>query len=207
MEEKKPKVDAFFRDVVDHEKDPGDKWKMGHRLSEVRKRRPKGSKSLKVDQSKLTDKDREKIEVGLVLRRMPFEINQELREMWVSTREVKDGFGNVRTEEYWENNKLNLFIFEKCLWMWLDTYNLWVEAGDEEAVKMYQKGYADNGGAPPSIKTGETICVDGHLNEEIRRHLMDRFSSIKTKIIEASGEYDRAEKETEASLRKNSASG
>lgn len=206
-EAKANKIDSFFRDVVDHDKDPGDKWKMGNRLSEVRKRRPKGSKSVKLDTSKLTDKEREEVEVGLVLRRMPFEVNQELRELFISKRQVKDGFGNVRSEEYWENDNLNRFIFEKCMWMWLGTYNMWVEAGDEDAVKMYQKGYAESGANLPQIKPGDDIRLDGHLTEEIKRHLLDRFTAIKTKCIEASGEYEQAEKDNESRLRKNSASG
>jgi hypothetical protein len=200
----KPKVEAFFRDVVDVEKDPGDRWVIGKRLSEVRKRRPKGSKSLDID---IPEKDREQVEVALILRRIPYEIAREYREIWVSHREVKDAFGNARDEEYWETERLNQMIHRKCLWMWLDTENLWVEVGDEEAANMYIKGHIDAGKTAPAIKPGDTICIDGILNDEIKLHLLDRFNALKSKIVEAEAEYSAAEQKAESRLRKNSRSG
>jgi hypothetical protein len=194
----------MFRDVVDYDKDPGEPWPIGKRRSSMKKlAKTQGVKHLKAVQ--VDAKDEEYIIVYLILRRMPQEVQQELRDLFISKREIKDKFGNVRSEEYWEPEKINTMATEKWLWMWLDTKNFWVEVGDDSAAEMYRKAYTTNGHKAPDTLKAETMhCVDGHINDTVKRHLLGRFSEIPQQIAAAAQKYDEVEKVHEESLRKNS---
>lgn len=204
-----PDMEPMFRDVVDYDKDPGEPWPIGKRRSLVKKKaKEQKAKHLKAAKVEPKEDEEDWIVVYLMLRRMPQEVIQELRDLYISSRDVKDAFGNVRSEEYWENHKMNQMATEKYLWMWIDTKNFWVEVGDEKAVALYKTAWTARGDkAPDTLQVGSMYCVDGNLTDDIKRHLLTRFSVIPQQCALAAQKYDELEKVHEDKLRKNSQSG
>jgi hypothetical protein len=203
----KAKIEPFIFDVFDASKDPGERVVLGKRRSLMKKlAKEQGKKDPK--DADVPKKDEEFVEVAMFVRRMPIEQQNDLNRMYKSKREIKDGFKNVRTEEYWETEAIDRVGTEKAVWMLVSFENFVVEIGDEEAVLMYKKGFEENGKPiPPECKVGGWIFLDGILTEEIKRHLINRFSGLKSKILAEAGKHQDLEKEEEERLRKNSWSG
>ena len=190
---KEPQIEPFFRDIVDPDKDPGEAWKLGDaKIVKPGKKLKDGAKPATVD-------------LNLILRRMPTEMVAELEELWKIDRELTDMAGNKRDTKEWDHGpRLLRFGLERCVWMWLDTENLVVGVGDQDALTMYVKAYEEAGRTvPPTLKVDGNVLIDGILNDDVKRHLMDRFPRIKSAILEAANKYTTLESEGEAKLRKN----
>jgi hypothetical protein len=204
---KATKIEPFVFDVFDAEKDPGERVVLGKRRSLMKKLAKEQGKRDPKD-ADVPKKDEDLVEVAMFVRRMPIEQQNDLNRLYKSKREIKDAFKNVRTEEFWETDSIDRVGSEKAVWMLVNFENFVVEIGDEEAVLMYKRGFEDNGKpVPPECKVGGWIFLDGILNEEIKRHLINRFSGLKGRILAEAGKHQDLEKEEEERLRKNSSSG
>lgn len=201
------KVEPFVFDVFDEDKDPGDRIVIGKRRSLMKKlAKEQGVKDPK--EAKIPKDDEDLVEVAMFVRRMPNERQNELNSMYKSKRVIKDAFKNERTEEYWEGDSIDKVGTEKAVWMLVNFENFVVEIGDQEAVEMYKRGFegADKP-VPTDCKVGGWVFLDGILTEEIKRHLINRFSGLRNRILTEAGKHQALEREEEERLRKNSPSG
>ncbi len=192
------KVKPFLHDVVDVEKDKGEPWIIGHREVEDspdKKAKPADGKFGVQPPAKTKPKGKEskkkKVSISLILRRCPSEVHQEMGNLYRSTRVVKDTFGNEREEHYFEPENFEEFQNEKARWMWKDTKNFVVEIDDEpKTLELYNTTRKD--GEPP-FKGGETILLDGHWTDELRKHFVVRYKWIRIEIIKANLKYESAD--------------
>jgi hypothetical protein len=184
MSEDQIKVEPFLRDAVDHVRDKGEPWRIGWRESRLK---PKDGKKP------------ERIPVNLWIRRVPKEVNNDIGKAYRSERILKDNFGNEKPEYYFEPERLDAMIEHKAMWMWVDVENFVVEILDEDAARLYEKAMGN--GKP--LKVGDMVQLDGHLTDEVKDHLMQRFPFIRTEIMACNRQYESSDAHREEYLRKN----
>ena len=179
---------------MDPDKDPGEPWLLGK------------ARIVKPGAKKKDEAVPEEVDVNLILRRMPVEMVSEFEEIWKVPRTLRDLAGNEREVKEWDHGpRLLRFGTEQALWMWLDTENLVVSIGDDQALALYIKAHEDSSKPiPKNLKKDGSVLIDGILTDDVKRHLLDRFPRVKSLILEAGRKYNTLEAEGEAKLRKNS---
>lgn len=184
----KPKgqIQSLFRDVVDVDADPGERWVMQ-----------------KVPVTSKTGELLDEVEVALILRRMPREVTKEFEALYMTKREMKDNFGNKRITHEWELPKLDQFGTARALWMWIGAENMLMEVGDEAAAVLMGDAVEAGGAARPTLKVGDSFNIDEHLTEDLKAHYVSRFPALKKFILECAQSYDEMEDKYEDRLRKN----
>lgn len=182
----KGQIQSLFRDVVDVDADPGERWPMQ-----------------KVPVLSKTGELLEEVEVALILRRMPREITKEFEALYMTKRDTKDNFGNKRVTHEWELPKLDQFGTARALWMWIGAENMLMEVGDEAAAVLIGDAVEAGGSARPDLKVGDSFKIDEYLTEELKTHYVSRFPALKKFILECAQNYDDMEDKYEDRLRKN----
>jgi hypothetical protein len=182
----KGQIQSIFRDVVDVDADPGERWVMQ-----------------KVPVTSKTGEVLDEVEVALILRRMPREVTKEFEALYMTKRDMKDNFGNKRVTHEWELPKLDQFGTGRALWMWIDSENMLMEIGDEAAAILIGDAVEEKGEARPTLKVGDSFKIDGYLTEALKAHYISRFPALKKFILECAQAYDEMEDKYEDRLRKN----
>ena len=182
----KGEIQSLFRDVVDPEADPGERWVMQ-----------------KVPVKSKTGEILDEVEVALVLRRMPREVTKEYEALYMTKRDMKDNFGNKRVTHEWELPKLDQFGTARALWMWIDCENMMMEIGDQQAAILIADAVEENNEARPDLKVGASFKIDGYLTDSLKAHYLSRFPALKKFILECAQRYDEMEDKYEDRLRKN----
>lgn len=203
-------LESFLKDVVDVEKDPGEPWLIGFRKrvkpKTAAKKTPSGIKGpAKSAKSKEKKDDDDKVGIYLRLRRCPSDVVRDMGNLYRSEREKKDAFGNSIQDFYFTPENFEAFLNEKARWMFLNTENFFIEIDeDEETVAMYNRAFFPTGvPAGKGIKPGAKLQLDGHWNDELRAHYINRYKWIRNEIMKANVKYEAVESVKDEFLRGN----
>ncbi len=197
-------LESFLKDIVNVEKDHGEPWLLGYRKRIKPKTEAKKTSSGVKGPKKKKDDD-PKVGIYLRLRRCPADVNREMGNMYRSEREKKDAFGNTVQDFYFTPENFEAFLNEKTRWMFLDTENFFVEIDeDEETVAMYNRAFFPTGvPAGKGIKPKAKLQLDGHWNDELRTHYINRYKWIRNEILKANQKYEDVESVKDEFLRGN----
>lgn len=196
-------LEPFLLDVVNPEKDPGEKWLIGLRTKKAKPEERTADDVAKDALAKAAGKSEEpppepeKIPVYFILRRMPNDMSNRLAQSYRDEREIQDIVGNKRTEYYFKPEKEQALKEEKALWMLRDSENLVVGVTDEEGAALYTHALGR------TVNVGETILVDGHWNDELRSHYIRRYEWVLTTIMMADRQYRSVQAQKDERLQGN----
>jgi hypothetical protein len=138
------------------------------------------------------------LEVFLHIRRMPPTVAQDFEKRYGKETTVKEG-GRLYAAYERTHEEFYSLLYDKAEWMWCEATNFVVTIEDEKAAAFFRDALKDE-----ALVVGHTFPLDGKLGNRIRRFFLTTVDGLALRIITSSEELDKAEKQKEEDLRKNS---